>query len=63
MNFTNSCKEKWKEHPGHDVLIIMGNTNAKVGQDNLESDGRQGLGRMNENGEKLAKPCLRCNIV
>ena len=37
--------------------VLMGDMNAKIGLDNSgyeEVMGRQGLGRMNENGEMLA---------
>ena len=56
----NSCTQsqtlcdKLKEK---DMTILMGDLNAKIGSDNSgyeEVMGRQGLGRMNENGEMLA---------
>ena len=41
------------ETPSHDVLVIMGDLNAKVGVDNQRKEGtmgRQGLGDANDNG-------------
>ena len=52
--------------PRHDVLIVMGDLNAKIGEDNegwksmLE---RHGLERMNENGERLATYCCNNNLM
>ena len=46
--------------PRHDVLIVMGDLNGKIGQGNegLEKVmGQHGLGRINENGERLATLC------
>ena len=44
--------------PRRDILIVMGDLNAKVGSDNTGREkemGRNGLGVMNENGELLAE--------
>ena len=44
--------------PRHDMRIVMGDLNAKMGNNNTEHDrtmGREGCGVMNENGERLAK--------
>lgn len=46
--------------PGKDVNIIMGDANAKVGEDPAGYErimGRHGLGKMNENGERFANFC------
>jgi len=46
--------------PGKDVNIIMGDANAKVGEDPTGYErimGKHGLGRMNENGERFANFC------
>lgn len=43
-----------------DMTILMGDFNAKIGADNTgynEVMGTQGLGRMNENGERFADLC------
>ena len=48
------------------MTILMGDLNAKIGSDNSgyeEVMGRQGLGRMNENGEMLADFCAFNNTI
>ena len=49
-----------------DMIILMGDLNAKIGSDNSgyeEVMGRQGLGKMNENGEMLADFCAFNNMI
>ena len=49
-----------------DMTILMGDLNAKIGSDNNgheEVMGRQGLGKMNENGEMLADFCAFNNMI
>nr|KAG5707089.1 hypothetical protein BaRGS_011800 [Batillaria attramentaria] len=48
-----------EKYPERDITIMMGD-NAKIGADNTGYEdimGRQGLGHMNENGERLADLC------
>lgn len=57
-NFYEQLQRKVETTPRHDVLIVMGDLNAKIGEDNEGWEkvmGRHGLGRMNENGER--RPC------
>ena len=52
--------------PNRDILILMGDMNAKVGADNADRErerGRHGLGEMNENGEMLADFCSTNSLV
>ena len=52
--------------PRRDMLILMGDMNAKVGSSNTDREGemgRHGLGDMNENGEMLADFCAVNNLV
>ena len=46
--------------PNRDILIIMGDFNAKVGQNNASIErimGKEGLGDVSENGEELVDMC------
>ena len=52
--------------PRKDLNIIMGDANAKVGQDNVGYEGimgRNGLGQMNDNGERFANFCAFNSFV
>ena len=52
--------------PQHDMLLIMGDMNAKVGADNTDCDramGKHGCGVKNVNGERLIDFCLENNCV
>ena len=47
--------------PQHDMLLVMGDMNAKVGADNTDCDramGKHGCGVKNVNGERLIDFCL-----
>ena len=67
-------KEDWYEQlqqaaakvPQHDMLLIIGDMNAKVGSDNSNCEramGKHGCGVMNDNGERLVDYCLNNNYV
>ena len=52
--------------PKHDVKIIMGDFNAKVGMDNSgheDAMGKHGLGVKNDNGERMLQFCEMNNLV
>ena len=52
--------------PNRDMLILMGDINAKVGSNNTNRErkmGRQGIGEMNENEEMLADFCFTNSLV
>ena len=58
--FYEQLQREVEATPRHDVLIVMGDLNAKIGQDNEGWEkvvGQHGLGRMNENGNRLATFC------
>jgi len=54
--FYERLQAKLENTPRHDMKIVMGDLNAKVGGDNTTYEramGREGCGTMNENGERL----------
>ena len=56
---TRKCSEK-------DITILLGNMNAKVGNENTGYEqvmGKHGIGTMNENGELFANFCANYNLV
>ena len=70
----DEAKDNWYEQlqqavasvPQHDMLVIMGDMNAKVGADNTGREramGKHGCGVINENGERLVDFCLNNNCV
>ena len=71
---TNEVKDDWYEQlqyevsrvPQHDLLLIMGNINAKVGLDNSNCEaamGKHGCGLINDNGERQVDFCLNNNCI
>nr|KAG5692145.1 hypothetical protein BaRGS_020693 [Batillaria attramentaria] len=75
---TNDSEEEDKEEfytrlstiiqsrPRRNIIITMGDFNAMIGSDNRgyeEIMGQQGLGEMNDNGEKFADLCALNNLV
>ena len=64
--FYNRLQNVIAKYPEKDVTILMGDFNAKIGQDNTgyeEVMGRYGLGEMNENGERFVDFCAMNNLV
>ena len=58
--FYNKLQAVVDKAPNRDILIIMGDFNAKVGRNNASIErimGREGLGDANENGEELVDFC------
>ena len=50
----------------HDIVIVMGDLNAKVGDDNKDVEGimgKHGLGNINDNGERLCDFCSMNGLV
>jgi len=55
-----------QDRPRRNIVILMGDLNAKIGRDNKgyeEIMGQQGIGEMNDNGERFADLCATTNLV
>ena len=64
--FYDQLQELKNKCPRHDILIILGDLNAKVGSDNMNYTGvmgPHGVGQMNENGERLVDICCTSRMV
>jgi len=64
--FYSSLRGVVEEVPTHDVLVVMGDFNAKIGRENTGLErviGKHGCGEMNENGERLIDFSLECSLV
>lgn len=70
----DDVKDDWYEQlqyevsrvPQHDLLLIMGDINDKVGLDNSKCEapmGKRGCGSINDNGERLVDFCLNNNCI
>ena len=64
--FYEQLQAELEEIPRHDVIIVMGDMNANVGDDNLGVErtmGRHGCGTINNNGERLVDFCADNSMV
>ena len=52
-----------EEVKGTDVLVVMGDFNAKVGAENSTVTGNYGLGERNESGERLVQFCQEEQLI
>ena len=65
-DFYQLFEETTRKLSTKDITIVMGDMNAKVGNDNTgfeEVMGKNGIGTMNENGELFASFCALNNLV
>ena len=65
-NFYLRLQAEIEQVPMQDLIIIMGDLDAKVGADNSGSDrvmGGHGSGNIDENGERLVEFCTTDNLV
>lgn len=65
-SFYNALQETIDSVPNRDIKIIMGDMNAKVGQQQDRTNpscGRYGLGERNERGEKFIEFCDSNNLI
>ena len=60
MNSTTSCRTLFQTANRNDMIVVMGDLNAKVGNNNTnrgEVMGKFGVGVVNDNGERLCDFC------
>ena len=64
--FYNTLQDQIDKTALHDVIIVMGDLNAKVGSDSVGYEscmGREGVGERNDNGRRFADMCLENGLV
>jgi len=64
--FYSSLQDQIDQTPRHDILILMGDFNAKVGTDNVGYEacmGKEGVGERNDNGQRLVDVCMENGLV
>ena len=64
--FYAKLQEQLSKVSNRDILIVMGDLNAKVGQDNTGVErnmGKHGLGSRNDNGERFLDFCMENELV
>ena len=65
-NFYNQLQHLLQTRKEKDLLLLIGDMNAKVGNNNNGYElamGKHGLGTMNENGQRFADACADNNLV
>ena len=64
--FYEQLEEEIRTTPRHDALMVIGDLNARVGEDNTGKEramGTQGFGCANNNGERLSDLCVESRLV
>ena len=64
--FYDSLQATLEQIPPHDMTILMGDMNARVGNDNIGRErtmGKEGIGDMTANGERLVNLCEENDLV
>ena len=65
-NFYDSLRSILEDIPKHDVLVVLGDFNARVGSDNTNRErimGKHGTGTMTDNGSRLCDICGENDLV
>ena len=65
-NFYDSLQSTLEEIPKHDVLMVLGDFNARVGSDNTDKEritGKHGTNTMTNNGSRLCDICGENDLV
>ena len=66
QNFYDSLQATVNELPKRDIMLVMGDFNAKIGKDNIGKEtimGTHAMGTMNENGELFTDFCAFNDLV
>ena len=64
--FYSSLQSVLDKTPRHDVLLMLGDFNARVGNNNTNRErvmGRHGIGEITDNGERLVGICEENNLI
>ena len=64
--FYSTVQAAMKDIPAHDVLLLLGDFNARVGSNNTDRErvmGKHGVGECTDNGERLIDLCEENNLV
>ena len=64
--FYDQLEEEIRTTPRHDVLMVVGDLNARVGKENIGREramGTEGFGCINNNGERISDLCVENNLV
>lgn len=66
LAFYEQLDSTLQKMPKRDILLVMGDFNAKVGSDNIGREqimGKEGIGKINENGELFVDFCQQNDLV